>query len=182
MLGTVRKGASAVWNKVTADHPEPLPIDKVRGRGRGRGKKPAEAKRDSSVTSACSLLRRVLSPAPLRRHRPEQAQFYLLFLLRSPSFPCLFLFFSLQHRVRRHPTMGRYIALLLPPFISFFFFACFSPHLATLPRTSGQQAEPGQTPNRHTHRTGERERCRFVSPSLVTAASAGEAPELSFTT
>lgn len=30
VLGTVKKGASVVWGKVTSDHPEPLPIDKVR--------------------------------------------------------------------------------------------------------------------------------------------------------
>ncbi|CAB1098558.1 unnamed protein product [Ectocarpus sp. CCAP 1310/34] len=28
LLGSVKKGASVVWSKVTSDHPEPLPIDK----------------------------------------------------------------------------------------------------------------------------------------------------------
>ena len=30
LLGVVKKGVGAVWEKVTADHPEPLPVDKVR--------------------------------------------------------------------------------------------------------------------------------------------------------
>lgn len=33
LLGSVKKGASVVWSKVTSDHPDPLPIDKVRLRG-----------------------------------------------------------------------------------------------------------------------------------------------------
>lgn len=37
MLGTVKKGASVAWAKVTSDHPEPLPIDKVRTREKGEG-------------------------------------------------------------------------------------------------------------------------------------------------
>lgn len=36
MLGNVKKGASVVWGKVTSEHPEPLPIDKVREGGEGR--------------------------------------------------------------------------------------------------------------------------------------------------
>ena len=30
LLGAVKKGVGVVWEKVTADHPEPLPVDKVR--------------------------------------------------------------------------------------------------------------------------------------------------------
>lgn len=30
LLGAVKKGVGAVWEKVSADHPEPLPVDKVR--------------------------------------------------------------------------------------------------------------------------------------------------------
>ena len=30
MIGAVKKGASAVWDKVTADHPPPKPVEKVR--------------------------------------------------------------------------------------------------------------------------------------------------------
>lgn len=29
MLGSVKKGVGAMWSKVVADHPEPLPVDKV---------------------------------------------------------------------------------------------------------------------------------------------------------
>lgn len=30
VLGAVKKGVGAVWDKVTADHPEPLPVSTVR--------------------------------------------------------------------------------------------------------------------------------------------------------
>lgn len=30
ILGAVKKGVGHVWGKVTADHPEPLPVDTVR--------------------------------------------------------------------------------------------------------------------------------------------------------
>lgn len=29
LLGVVKKGVGAVWEKVIADHPEPLPVDRV---------------------------------------------------------------------------------------------------------------------------------------------------------